>query len=48
MEYHANVLALEGTEEALDSMDPKVVQDYKEAKDTLEMRVDPEKEGHLV
>lgn len=48
MEYHANVLAQEGTEEALDFLDPKVFQDYKEVRGTLEMRVDLERGDLLV
>lgn len=42
VECHANVLATEETEEELDSLDLRVVQDYQEVKDILEMKVDLE------
>lgn len=48
VEYHANVLAPEETEELLDCQDQRVDQDYQEAKDTQEMRVDLESEVLLV
>lgn len=48
MACHANVSAPEETEEQLASQGLREVQDYQEAKDILEMRVDPEKEVLLV
>lgn len=48
MECHANVLAPEETEEQLDFQGLRVVQDFQEAKDILETRVDLEREVLLV
>lgn len=47
-ECHANVLAPEETAEQLDFQGQRVVQDFLEAKDILEMRVDLEREVLLV
>lgn len=48
VEYHANVPAAEETEEQLECQDLRVVQDYQEAKDILEMRAGLEREVLLV
>lgn len=47
-ECHANVLAPEETAEQLDFQGQRVVQDFPEAKDILEMRADLEREVLLV